>query len=510
MKLIKALTDKKTNISNFLFLFCAYGVVVYWLRRSALSPDSTNYLAAASNLVEHGRMFVFTNWPTLTLDPVEIPYTVQPFGFPLYLASFIIIFKDSFFASVMAQSLAIILFFIALYLYMQRSGLQFWTRFSLLVIVCSLQSFSQIFEFLWTEPLFIALTIFLALTVHDAFGKKKYKHSFILSILLLFLSSSLRFIGIFNLGFFLPALLERKLRLRTAIFLGGVSLTPNIIWYFRNRSVTGGNFADHYGWGLSQVWIRLGHVFDSVKFSLAFNNIIVLILSFLLIIYASTIVSRTRSLVAHAESEKGFRNILLSGFLAQFMGLSLLGSVSVIGDLLTPNGEQARLFATVYALFFLWLHTVVNRLSIRGYALGVFMIIGLLGNIHFFSLRSRLEFVPAIRYPPEHALWNVIRDLPEVERARFFYSDYDFVHQAFSHKMQRIIWDEVKESRILSPETETKIRSGINLPDHPFILIRDKSEWRSFFDSKMNSWILSRREFPVEGYCLYFKSSSKL
>ena len=493
--------SQQDAISNVLFAICGYGTVIYWLHRCLLSPDSTNYLTAAKNLVEHGRMFVFTNWPNLTLEPIEVPYSVQPFGYPLYLAAFILVFHDPLVSALIAQSVSIVLLFFALHRFTRLAKLKFSLRVTLLFIICSIQSLTDIFANLWTESLFLALTLLLLLSVNRAYSKNRRRWDSLISAGLLVSTASLRFIGVFGLGFFVPALLRGRLRFRSFVGFGLLAMVPNLFWYARNRILSGGNFAEHYGWSSAHIGARLANVVQSLKYSLAFDSYLVLLLFVALIIIA---IRYARSVENALPRESGsIGETALAGLLGHFLGLTLLGALSTIGDLLVPEREQARLLVTVYILFFLWAHTLVNRLPPRGYIVGMLCFMSLLANPKFFYLRSRLEFYPSIRSPIERELWAEIREKSVVKNASFFYSNYNFIHQVFSGKTQRIIWDGVENLKNLSPASQQKILEKMKSSAKPFLLVELNSELRRFADTKVGAWGLERLDLSRYGFFLY-------
>jgi hypothetical protein len=204
------------------------------------SPDSTNYIVAAQNLLEHHTFFVWANLPSRSLEPVPEPYTDYPPGFPIYLVPFLIVFRDPGLAAFAAQAVSILLCYGGLSFIMNvlRLGLSY--RVAGHLFLCVFATFPCIFQFLWTEPLFIALSLFcggFALLTLMPGSKKVY---WISGMVLLGLASAVKVIGIFNLAWFVLPIWraqQRRLALSTLVVLSCVA--PLFAWFLRNQLLYG-------------------------------------------------------------------------------------------------------------------------------------------------------------------------------------------------------------------------------------------------------------------------------
>lgn len=488
-----------------LFLFFFYAALVYWLRHCWLSPDSTNYLAAAANLVRHGRMSVFTNWPDMTLRPVAELYTVQPCGFPLYLAGFIVLFRDPFLAGVIAQAAAIAVFFLGVWRFARLAGLKIVLQGTLLAIITTFLSFGEIFAFLWTETLFLGIMAFLFCSVYRYSRPDGTAKDLAVAAGLLLAGASIRFAGIFSLGFFIPALWQRKLKFRAFLGLGALALLPNVIWHFRNKLATGANFESHYTPGFSgQTASSLQNIVHSLKYSLAFDQ------GWALLALAGCAValawaSRPRPPAGGGRPDPALRSIVLAGALAYLAGMTAVALASGVGSRIRPQMEQARLLAPAYFLFFLWVHAALNVLPGKGYAAGLAVLLALMGNPHSFAAVPRMRLAPRINIPAEARLWPRIRDLEPVRRAAYFYSDDDFTHQVFSGKLQRILWSGAAGFGE-GDSSQQACLAGLR-PDggHPFFLFQERSAGLiAVLEKQMAAAGLRKREFPDLGFRLYY------
>ena len=96
------------------FVGCLW-TVHYWLVNFGyIYSDSSCYINAADNLVEHGELVDFANRFTGEQRAAPEPYTEWPPGTPLFLAPFILLFHDPMRAALVAQTVLIILAFAAL------------------------------------------------------------------------------------------------------------------------------------------------------------------------------------------------------------------------------------------------------------------------------------------------------------------------------------------------------------------------------------------------------------
>ncbi len=462
------------RVKLVLFLVFAYGTLCYWLRSVGLSPDSTNYMAAALNWVEHGRMFVWVNWPDFTLNLTSQLYQVQPFGFPLYLSFFVLVFREPLLAAVFAQSAALVILFAGLWRVMRRADISAFFWFLLLLLITAFHGFGTVFGHLWTETLFMGLTLHLLVSL-ARYHSESRKRDLNLALVLFFFTASIRFVGLFNLGFFIPIFLNKKLKPIFAPVVLAIGLLPNVIWHLRNRLMTGTNFEAHYDWSLTQkAWTALQNIFRSLKFTFAYDRVW---LFFVVVALLVTLIWLYRGAIRHRRAEPGVELGIFAAFgcITHFAGLTLIAMFSTIGSLIRPDMEQERLLATIYLLFFLWLIMALRVLPKKAQIAGVLALLLMFGNIQSFYLRGRLRFVPQISYPAEYRLWSHLRDLEPIRRASHFYSDYGFIHQVFSGKLQRILWEGAQEFGEDGAQQAARLRELLSQGSHPFFLVRESS-----------------------------------
>ena len=81
-----------------IFLCGAILISIYtWLKSVDFTPDSTNYIVAGKNLLQFHQFFVYTHWPSHSLDLKIEPFTDFPPGFSILFAGFLFLAKDLYF-----------------------------------------------------------------------------------------------------------------------------------------------------------------------------------------------------------------------------------------------------------------------------------------------------------------------------------------------------------------------------------------------------------------------------
>jgi hypothetical protein len=246
----KTMIDKP-RLSLFLELFtiCLLCIIaiLFWLGHLGLSQDSTGYITASENLVRTGELTTFVNITNFVNNPTVLPYMDQPPGFPLCLVPFIVIFRDPMISAVIAQCVYIILYYLFIYLITLRLQFSPLLRIVTLILFTFERSFYLIHNIFLTETLFIALSIGAAYFAIGLLNKPNQKKGWIFLIILLTLTSMIKYTGVANIVLLAPFLL-RKDTLRaaqrllthkftlTGLFTGGglliaLSLLANLLPY---------------------------------------------------------------------------------------------------------------------------------------------------------------------------------------------------------------------------------------------------------------------------------------
>jgi hypothetical protein len=183
--------------------------VLAWLGNLGLSQDSTGYITASENLIRTGRLSVFVNMTNWINDPAVLPYMEQPPGFPLFLAPFILIFRDPLVSALIAQCIYLVLFYLFIYLIIIRLQFSLLLRIVALILFTFLKPFWLIHNYFWTETLFIALSIGAGYFAIGLFNEPNRKRDWVILIVLMTLTSLIRYTGVANLALIAPILLKR-------------------------------------------------------------------------------------------------------------------------------------------------------------------------------------------------------------------------------------------------------------------------------------------------------------
>ena len=193
-----------------IIVLASYVAISHLLSDLNLSPDSSSYITAAKNFANTGRLFVFVNSPSRDMLPKVEPYSEQPPGLPAYFVPFMLAFDDPIQAAVIAQALVIVCLFLFLYLLMGRLGFSRLLRAIGLSSFLMIGGFRDIFIDPETEALFICLSLatgWLALR-YDQGGQERWVWPTL--ILLIAFSTSVRYTGVANVAWLIPALFRRR------------------------------------------------------------------------------------------------------------------------------------------------------------------------------------------------------------------------------------------------------------------------------------------------------------
>jgi len=193
----------------FLVLAICAVAILAWLSEFGLNQDSTGYITASMNLIKTGRLTNYVNFTNWINDPAVVPYFEQPPGFPLLLAPFILLFGDPLVSALIAQSVYLTLFYLFIYLMTLRLQFSPLLRIVTLVLFTFERSFFIIHNIFWTETLFIALSVGACYFVIGLYSAPNQKRDWIFLIVLLTLTSLIRYTGVANVLLLIPFLLKR-------------------------------------------------------------------------------------------------------------------------------------------------------------------------------------------------------------------------------------------------------------------------------------------------------------
>jgi hypothetical protein len=253
----------------FLFLgLCAFSIARF-LSQFGFTPDSSGYITAAQNFIRTGHMFVYANSPSWTLEPAIEPYTEQPSGYPLFLVSFLLIFRQPMLAVAVSQSFAILILYLAIYALTQDFGFgPFFQVFCALAFTL-FRPMQSAYSHVWSETLFIALTLWsIHFLVASQFSRKS-QLNWILALLCAAAASLTRAVGVLMLGVFIYVAWHRE-KARWILITSSILFVvgPMIAWSLRNQILYGSlsmthEVIDHIAW--EKLFYQLVFLLDSVS-----------------------------------------------------------------------------------------------------------------------------------------------------------------------------------------------------------------------------------------------------
>ncbi len=471
-----------------------------------LSPDSSHYLNAAENLVANGRLVISSNYVSHTMSPSFDPYTEWPPGFPFFLAPFVMVGQDPFASAAVAQAVAIVLYNIGIYVFARRISLHPVLIVTAVAILNLSEPFAMVLNALWTETLFIALSLLAGagmLRLSNPPGREGTRSR---ALLALFLASSVRFAGVANACWFAaiplrtwradsdsPANAEPRQSLAS---LGGLAvaatIAPSLLWFIRNWLMYGAPIlllpplvAPH----VDSMIVPFKYVTTLASTWGRFSAPIVLVGVIALISYP---------LARERGPRKGIQTILILAMTSHFLVVwlpSLVAPVVALGPRLLAPALAIGTIAALHGVHCVSANVPSTRLR---YAI-ILIPIALLAADKGVQARLAQPIVVGLSYPPERALWQQIHELSPFEQASHFYSDADYVHQVFANLPQRIIFDYRiwEDPFVLIGLT----REG----NRPFFVVREDGDE----DTKLEQYVqlgfpLRRIRPPPGGFAVYY------
>ena len=474
--------------SAILLFTCAVAlaVILRFLALFQFSPDSATYLTGAINLLKHGDLFLYVNWPSKDMHPMPEPYAEFAPGFPFYILPFLVIFKNPLLASAVAQTVAILYLFAINYILLNELYISLLLRITATALVGTFSFYQYILGYFWTEPLFISLTFTTAFfSLRLLSERKPHRFNYLLAGSLFF-GSTIKYIGILNVGLLLfPALKKKEYKALTLYSF--VAAVPIVGWMARNRLRFGYSTSTHH----------FGHQIISGYLTVPFKHIVSTFSqgSYLLFLpYLGILLFPLMMPLRNNKLEAERFNTLLIGFLAMFLGIWMVSILAVF------NVLDNRLLSPSYAIFIVLIlysfELIVSFLPVRYFAsVTALLLFGSL--LHPMSNpRALMEgWPPRLGNLPESTVWNELIEKKTYTTASHFYSDYDFNHQIFAQKPQRIIWwDSVSES---------DAKTYLSLGTDPFFIFNVDSDLGKQFKQFYGNLGLRRTE--LSHFVIYSK-----
>ena len=462
-----------------------------------LSPDSVNFVVAAQNLMEHGRFFVFSNWPSHSLLPVVEPFTDFPPGYSLYLLPFLLVFKEPFLAAAVAHAVTIVALFSALVFLFRSLGWPPFLRITGYLVVSVFSTYPILFAHYWTEPLFIASTLMVGACMIRSCRTDK-RSLWYWAAAFAFMASSLKIIGAFNLAWFvIPVLRSHHGRRSRSVLAIAACSAPSILWFGRNLFQYGTISHSHLlrALDLNDTLLRpLNFLTDELlrisgpvwpSFVVLAGVVTCIVLPFW---------TRTGPWTERIATPQGLLVLAVCVHFVGIWALSLVTFFSLLDDRLLSPSITLGMIATLNGIH---LVTQGRPRAVR-IALLVPPLLFLLNAHHTTRPPSPINS-RTFTIPPEAMAWDDIRMRGVLDGASHFYSDRDFRHQLYARIPQRILWD----TTILGDEQ--RIHDLLRTGDRPFFVMHEGSDELQALDSGLaRSGIeLERTTYPDAGLVVY-------
>jgi len=466
--------------------------VLRWWGRFYLTPDAGHYLTSAINLVHRGTFFVYINWPVRTMVPGTQIYADFPPGFPSYLSVFLFFFHDPLLAAGIAQSVALLALFGAVYKVTSKLGMNAPFKLLTVFFLGMFTPHRNTLESLLTEPLYLFLCFAVLLCALDIAEKGDNKNRWARAFLFLFLASAVRWNGFACISFFVvPLWKNRRYFWRKSIFLCTAGALPISLWFVRNMFQLGQASAFY---GRPQILLdRLMVPFVASVYWWGFGSIALT----LAIFGAAWLPVLTKKI--RASEDLTFFWIIWAGAIAQFLviyGLSLV----ILG--MTPVND--RYLMPAYFLFsvvlFYSINLILRRLHLLPYLWVASLVVTLAASPFVAKklMHADLSYLGQWTIPVEAKLWQQIKDKPYFEGATHFYSNENHLHQIFALKPQVVLWNEHPE--------RNQLKTWASEP-HSFFVIGPKSPLIQSFADGLEAEIPDLKKEVIEGFTVYFRGS---
>lgn len=468
-----------------LFILIAYTIAAR-VAHLYISDDSTSYIAASRNLINNGELLVFVNWPSKMLAPQMEPFTEWPPGFPIFMAPFILAFKDTILGASMAQAVAIALYMLAAYFLALRLNLHPILRIASVLTATTLEPFFVMNNSLLSETLFIGLTLLaVALAVRSGHARPAVGGKFLL-MLTLFTASWVRFAGAANSVLPLPGFFKGRVfgqdqgHARNPIhggtssgwlewILPAAALIPAPLWLLRNKALYGVFTFTHAPFKQvrhQELFEPAIYVWDVLAGIEGLPAILVLVVVIGLLMHP----------FFYSASDRRKDQLTLLTVAAfhtlTVWGASLLSSIDHIGHRLMAPSLVVLCIAALHGL-----DSLIRNLNAWKWRHLLFLIpfVILLADKEIrIRLSTPIHF--QMHYPMERALWAELVDQPWAARSTHFYSDRASIHQVFADVPQRIVWD----SSLWQDPVE--LIEMLNKGERPFIVLREGKQELMMFE----------------------------
>lgn len=485
-------------IIPILFAAGSFFSIIHWLNHFSLSPDSTNYITASENLVKHGSLFVHSNWPSKSFEPKIEPYTEYMPGLPIFTAVLFLFTENIDTVMLVMNSISIVLVYLIVLLLLYELGFKVYLKIIFLLFLTFFEPFRFIFSHFWTETFFIFWSLLAVYFAVKLLKEDNYKY-WILGCIAVALSAFIKMYGVFNCAFFIiPFVIHKKSYSKLLIFVFASSMFV-FAWCIRNE-ITFGYFT--YSHKVFQQFIS-SNVFRPFNWTFyilgndKFANIWVIIL--LITALSPVWLYYKKSIENHHDLR--IWALFIIGAAVNFTGLYFLSLVSSFDYL------ESRLLSPVYILcFFIFLLSIKILIESKSafiakakYVLFALPLVFFIVNPAF---TKDIERKIDIHYAWEHEFWNEINSKELTKNSSHFITEFNYIHQIYGGKPQRIITD---DSMFLNIGFLYKIT---NTGKTPFVVLRN-NKLPYFYFEKLHKFLgYKKAKIENKHFSIYVKNKN--
>jgi len=434
-----------------------------WAAILNITPDSASYISTTNHFASTGKFINITNWPSMTLLPIEEAFTDCAPGLPLLLSPILKIVNEPLIAAFVLQSIFLVLFFYYLFKLFEILELKSYSILSGVLLIAFFPMTSKgLYSFYAELPLVVTIFASLYYSLKMSNKNSNNRDFYYLAISLL-LGSSFKYIGVFSLGFVLIFLLNNKeltskMKIKLALLFAFSGTIPIIVWFARNNYLYGYTTYSH----------KVGksidfNVFDSFLSKLGVMNKylpIVVIISFVFFMLLTLLPIIYKKLSLTKNTYLG----LYLAFIVNFGGIIFLSMISDFNEL-----GPRLMFPSIVTLFVCFIFVMDKLITIK-YSKSLFGLIFLISILFTYNQTKALHKLP-INLPLEKNISSNIMQNKDLAIATHYYSEFDnYLLQLYINKPIRFIMDSYFDFSDTVEIRKLK-ETGIN----PFFVFSDTS-----------------------------------
>jgi hypothetical protein len=419
-------------------------------------------------------------------------------GLPIFLSVFFLFTDNPDTVMLIMNSLNIILLYFISLLILIELRFNDYLKIIFLLLLTFFEPFRFIYSHLWTEPFFIFWSLLAALFAVKLL-KADNKKYWMLGCAAVALSSFIKMYGVFNCAFFLIPFLFHKKKFSKLIYFVLLSFVFVIIWYIRNELVYGYFTYSHKIFGQFNSTNVL-RPFKWTLFLLGNNALGNLWAILLLAVSISPLVLHIKKQIYNSKDFMIWEIFSIGGAV-NFLGIYLLSLISSFDYL------ESRLMAPLYVLLLLILLISIKILTEAMFLHSVkikylFLAFPLIFFIINPAFDKQLDTKIEVRHPSEHALWDEINQKEIGKNSSHYITDFNYIHQVYGSKPQRII---LQDSLFLNIEF---LHIITDIGKTPFIILTNNGLSYFYFENHYKTLNYKKTLLDNKNFTVYIKNEN--